>query len=330
MKIGLYVGQLGLRGTDQFVWTLADVCESVLSHRVVIITPQQQPQTKDVTPSSQDMFRSRFFVVFKSQRETLDDIARLYGLQLCYISKWGIPNDLITTAVPCIVHAMFDCCSPHGHLYVAVSEYMKAKCRASCDVLPCCIQLLPPKKSLRQEYHIPENAFVFGRHGGYDQFDVGFVQQAVSSFSAANNNVFFLFMNTKPFINASRQIIFLQGDPDLQARSDFVWSCDAMVHGRTDGETFGLSCGEFSLANKPVLTTYHGDLAHIHTLQPDVFPATDKEGYLCNMAAVVDLAKAATPRRFDAYRRFNREALAAKFQTLVEQVTRRYGACQRL
>ena len=321
MKIGLYVGQLGLRGTDQFVYTLAEVCETILSHRVLIITPQQQPLTKDVTQASNDMFRSRFFVVFKSHQDTLDDIARRYGLQLCYISKWGIPDDLVTTTIPCIVHAMFNCCSPHGDLYLAVSEYMKAKCRASCEVLPCCIQLLPAKRSLRQELDIPANAFVFGRHGGYDQFDVDFVKQAVSSFSAANADVYFLFMNTHPFVAPSRHIIFLEGDPDLQARSDFVWSCDAMVHGRTDGETFGLSCGEFSLANKPVLTTHHGDLAHVHTLQPAVFVATDKEEYLHNMALVKKLAGSPSTQRFDAYTRFSRATLAAKFQTFVQAVS---------
>ena len=35
----------------------------------------------------------------------------------------------------------------------------------------------------------------------------------------------------------------------------FINTCDAMLHGRNGGEGFGLSIGEFSMLNKPVLTT---------------------------------------------------------------------------
>ena len=41
-------------------------------------------------------------------------------------------------------------------------------------------------------------------------------------------------------------------DPVALAR--FIATCDAMLHARKDGETFGLSIAEFSSQNKPVLT----------------------------------------------------------------------------
>lgn len=79
MKIGMYVGQLGLRGTDQFVYKLAEVCEKDLGHAVTLVTPAEQRFSKDVT---KDMVRSNFFVVFKSPHESLDDIAQRYGLDV--------------------------------------------------------------------------------------------------------------------------------------------------------------------------------------------------------------------------------------------------------
>ena len=315
MKLGLFLGQLGLRGTDQFVYRLADVCESLLGHQAVLITHERQVLSKDVTADSQDMFRSRFFTVFKRSHECLDEVAQRYGLDVVYVSKWGIPDDLITTKVPCIVHAIFRCGWPHGTVYVAISEYMRMVCGAACGVLPFIVELLPPVTSVRRRLGIPDDAFVFGRHGGYDQFDVDFVHEAVEAF--ARPDVFFLFLNTRPFTE-SKNVLFLPGDPSLQGRSDFVASCDAMVHGRSDGETFGLACGEFSAANKPVLTTNRGDLAHVHILQPHVYVASDKEQYMRNMEAVMRLSG---PQEFDAYRRFDRAAIAATFRTLIDKAT---------
>lgn len=34
----------------------------------------------------------------------------------------------------------------------------------------------------------------------------------------------------------------------------FVNTSDALIHARTGGETFGLTCGEFAICGKPVIT----------------------------------------------------------------------------
>lgn len=171
--------------------------------------------------------------------------------------------------------------------------------------LPFMVEVLPPVTSLRKVLNIPEDAYVFGRHGGWNQFDVDFVQRAVADFQKPN---------TREFMPASPNVIFLPADPSLQGRSDFIACCDAMVHGRSDGETFGLACGEFSVANKPVLTTNRGDLAHIHILQPNVFVAGSKEQYTENMEVVMNISG---PRSFDAYTQFDRAATAKTFKELV-------------
>ena len=49
----------------------------------------------------------------------------------------------------------------------------------------------------------------------------------------------------------------------------FFATCDAMLHAREEGETFGMAVAEFSLRNKPVIT-YNGsgqyDNAHVRML----------------------------------------------------------------
>ena len=52
---------------------------------------------------------------------------------------------------------------------------------------------------------------------------------------------------------------------DIEEKVKFINSCDAMIHARIDGETFGLAVGEFSYLNKPVIT-FKGGLDQNHLM----------------------------------------------------------------
>ena len=59
----------------------------------------------------------------------------------------------------------------------------------------------------------------------------------------------------------------MEGNSDMEYKTKFINTCDAMLHARHQGESFGLSVGEFSIRNKPVITWTHGrDGAHIEML----------------------------------------------------------------
>ena len=48
---------------------------------------------------------------------------------------------------------------------------------------------------------------------------------------------------------------------------EFINTCDALLHSRFEGESFGLTCGEFSLRNKPVITFFNSlERNHIEIL----------------------------------------------------------------
>jgi glycosyltransferase involved in cell wall biosynthesis len=71
-------------------------------------------------------------------------------------------------------------------------------------------------------------------------------------------DIHFVFLNTairpprfRPF---PENIHFLPTTVDPVMRSRFINTCDAMLHARRSGETFGLACAEFSAHNKPVIT----------------------------------------------------------------------------
>lgn len=73
-------------------------------------------------------------------------------------------------------------------------------------------------------------------------------------------------MNVAPFLVHERAT-FLEGSSDLTKKDKFVTACDAMIHARSIGETFGVSCAEFSAANKPIITYAHShQKAHLSLL----------------------------------------------------------------
>ena len=65
---------------------------------------------------------------------------------------------------------------------------------------------------------------------------------------------------------------------------DFIRTCDAMVHARREGETFGLAVAEFAVRNKPVLTANlsfrQSTLAHVHHLGAKAILYTDAASLL--------------------------------------------------
>jgi len=112
--------------------------------------------------------------------------------------------------------------------------------------VPHMISLPEHNRNMREELKIPENSIVYGRHGGYEQFDISYVHPIVYKVAKNNPNIYFLFVNTQPFCDSLPNIIHLDKIVDLDKKVEFINTCDAMLWARTDGETFGIAIGEFS------------------------------------------------------------------------------------
>ena len=69
-------------------------------------------------------------------------------------------------------------------------------------------------------------------------------------------------MNTNEFYKHPR-IIYLSGTTNMEIKRKFINTSDALLHARKDGESFGLTCGEFALALKPVIT-FDGSIERNH------------------------------------------------------------------
>ena len=122
-----------------------------------------------------------------------------------------------------------------------------------------------------------------GRYGGYDQFDIKFVHDTINFIVNFDPSFVFLFVNTRKFIEHPN-VIFLDPIITKQEKTDFILACDAMIHARSDGESFGLSICEFLNCNKPVISFGQGrDKNNVELLSQYNLIYNNQYELLCNI-----------------------------------------------
>ncbi len=260
-------GHLLERGTDVALYDYAEGNEEVLGHRSLILCPAQA----DV--SALDKFRQRFSVCLYRDRADLEHL--LANVDVYYVQDHGARPPGGRARPPqgrTVVHCVFEAKEPHGDVYAAISswvaEHHGVPGRRPCPVVPYIVRRPPAATGdLRGHLGIPAGATVLGRHGGLGTFNIPFVHGEVMRALAERDDLWFVFLNTRPFAPPHQRIVHLPATVDLVAKARFVRTCDAMLHARAEGETFGLAVAEFSVCHKPVLTWLgSGDMYHAEVL----------------------------------------------------------------
>lgn len=264
---------LNERGTDVATYNYAKYNQDILGNRSIILTPV------DADNCAIDKFKDRFEVVTFGLEEQIPEIVSdgdVYYSQVSGRFEYGKepPTNLVSTRTA--VHTVFRANQKRGDRFATISDWVAHKYgTAGVKVVPYMVE--PPCGSgdLREMLGIPEEAIVFGRHGGLETFDIPFAHEVVKHIVSKRSDIYFLFMNTLQFAMDHPQIIHLPRVTDLEFKSQFIRSCDAMLHARTDGETFGLAVAEFSVHNKPIITWTNGvDNYHLSVLGDDCYKYT--------------------------------------------------------
>lgn len=248
-KIAFYSNQLSIRGTEIALYTYAKYNEEILGNKSIIISNPNSDL------SSLPKFKERFDVELLPWYDVENYLLK-NGFDFLYIIKMGIDDGYCLNTIPTLIHVVFRFNQPHGFKYFYVSDWL---CKhqgydPKTHSLPHICEPLPlPNYSFREKNNIPKDSVVFGSYGGSTEFNIDFVKSTISKIVRERNDIFFIFMNILPFDN-HENIKFFDGTYDLYEKSSFVNSCNAMIHGRYGGETFGLSISEFALANKPIIT----------------------------------------------------------------------------
>lgn len=259
MIVGFHSNQLGLRGTEVALYDYAHFNETILGNVSYIFAPANSDM------SALDKFKSRFdnrVILYNSFGEI--ELSSSYRIDAMYFIKAGFNDGLWLSGAKNIIHAVFDASDKHGDVYVAVSEWLGKK--HNVDYLPHIVHLPSVEADFRSQLGIPKEDIVFGRYGGFDQFDIPYLSDVL--FAMAEAGKWFLLMNTKPLLRQHSKIVYLNPIIDLPTKTAFVNTCDFMIHGRSEGESFGLSIAEFLHQNKPVVTNINcRDRNHIHILK---------------------------------------------------------------
>ena len=253
LRIAFHSNQLSLRGTEVALYDYAVGAETQLGHEAFVLYDARQP-ANDAQALAK--FRQRFELVPYQSRAELDSLLQRHGASLLYAIKSGKNDGLFSRRVPTLVHAVFPTHprQMHGASYAFISDWLSQGCSAGrIPAVPHIVSLPDEDGDLRAELGIPAEAKVLGCHGGAQSFDVPAAIEAVQRVLATREDCWFLFLNIAPFVDHPRAI-FLPGSSDLIRKTRFINSCDAMLHARLQGESFGLACGEFSIRNKPVLS----------------------------------------------------------------------------
>jgi len=252
-KIGFDAGVMSLRGTHIAIFDYALQNQRILGNESIIFYDRRSEQ---IQPSVFQKFQQEFRLIPYEQFDAIQSMAELRLIEAMYLIKSGEHDNYALPGVPNLMHAVFPqkIQEMHGDIYAYVSKWLSNECsNGKIPYVPHMIDLPIAGSSLRASLGIPESATVFGCYGGSDSFNLGFVKQVISQVIEENSQIYFLFMNIDHFLDHPR-VIFLPGNPDPVFKSSFINTCDAMIHARGIGESFGLACGEFSIHNKPVIT----------------------------------------------------------------------------
>ena len=245
------------RGTCIAIYDYAHFNETILHNSSIIITSHQAIRNASRTNSQVLRKFSKRFIIFL-YNDSLHDIDEtvLKFCDLVYTIKYGSIDNNLSKKTKNAIHCVFDMSTPHGDIYAGVSQQLANKFNTTNLFVPHMIDFDPDpsisKVFFRRSLNIPDHATVFGRHGGYDTFDISFVKQVISKIVRINPDIYFIFINTPAFAQHSN-IIFLNKIIDARKKKEFISSCDAMIHAQSLGESFGLSIAEFSVHQKPII-----------------------------------------------------------------------------
>ena len=311
-KIAFHSNQFSLRGTEVALYNYAKYNEEILNNKSVIFT------FPNSNMDALDKFKNRFEVQIRYWWE-YESYLKENSFDFLYFTKMGNQDGYCLETTPTLVHTVFRFNEPHGHKYFYISDWLAKDQGYSPEThsLPyICEKLPPPNENYREKLGISKDSTVFGCYAGTTEFNIEFVKESIRKIVNERDDIEFIFMNVNQFVDHPK-VKFLPGSWDLQTKSSFVNACDAMIHARSGGETFGLAVSEFAMENKPVITyELSGERAHIEILgERGIYYRNAEEVYniLTNLKSYIKYNDYYLP-----YEDFSPEKIMNKFKYFIQ------------
>ena len=258
MEMIFHENRLCETGTSTAVYDYAYYAREYLNITPIIVSPKKENHI------ALEKFNKEFEIILYNDLSEIQKLIDHRNIINFYAIKFGLLDDLTFKNCRNLIHAVFFChySHYHGDIYAFVSEYMSLYKDNKVPFVPHMINLPNIEKDLRDKLGIPRDSMVIGRYGSYETFNIDFVKEVVSE---ECSNIYFLFANTENFFSHPN-VIYLPSIINLDEKVQFINTCDAMLHARDYGETFGLSILEFACKNKQIITYDNEQLQNNHML----------------------------------------------------------------
>lgn len=279
MKVAFHSQFLTERGSEGAMLDYARLNRSVLGNESLICLPHKPDLAGHPILKK---WQEEFVVMFYTSKNELGRKLAHENVEVVYLTKPGPWDGFLVPGLKNCVHAQFLYDEFHGDAYVYLSPWMSnVMTGRKSSFVPFFVPRLQSPYNLRPKLGIPHHAKVFGRHGGWDTFNIPFVHEAVRRHAQMHPEDHFVFLNTKPLRGTGKMknIHYLPATVEPGEKAAFLGTCDAMLHARWHGETFGMAVGEFAILGKPVLT-YAGsrEQAHLEMLGSEALRYHDGTG----------------------------------------------------
>lgn len=252
MNIAFFVDPMNYRGIANSSFQYALYNEKILKNKSIIFHNKNLQNEKTVILK----FKKKFKVIEITNFDEIDLYKDKLKIDFLYLQKGGELDHTLSKKIKTLVHFVYPqkLSQIHGYKYSPISEWLsKNFSNSKIPFLPYIVEINKSNANLKKKLRIKKNHIVFGCHGGQSSFDLKFVQDAIVHIVKKRNDIIFLFLNINKFCHHKR-IKFLNGTSDETLKKKFLNSCDAMIYGRSLGESFGLACGEFAILDKPIIS----------------------------------------------------------------------------
>lgn len=288
MRVLFQIGVICYRGGTVALEDYARYNQLILGNESIIC----YPRTANITasdPHKPEVIANMAKEFKMIQYETLDDIQRIIDEEKIDVLYNG--EDFFPTNIPKVRHEAWQLDTYDSRLggYAYISEWlantMNQRLGTNHPYVPHVINLPHPTENYREKLGIRPDQIVFGRIGGTQEFNLPFVKQAIYNIVTQRDDFVFLFISTEQFIDHPN-VKFYGEMHHPQMKSNFINSCDAMIHARAIGESFGIAIAEFLSMNKPVLAWEGGnDLNHTAMLKDSglLYSHTNVEGKMLSI-----------------------------------------------
>jgi hypothetical protein len=260
-------------------------------HEITWVTQDVSINDAEVINRYSNMFNIE---VYKNFREF--HISAKHKYDWAYFMKKGENDGKIIEGVPSSIHSVFKYYQPHGDVYAYISKWL-ANSSASLAIpllptkvknripnpavrlpwVPYGVDLPNPTQSLRSEWGIPEEAKLILRYGGRETFDIPWVLEEVIWQLTNCKDFYFVGVNTEKFTSHPRAIFLPTVYSNIE-KANMLSSADVVLHGRLQGESFGMVILEAMQAGKEVLSWNGGwDRNHVKLLAPESLYRNQKD-----------------------------------------------------